>query len=111
MVKAGGHLWVGRRRALFTLAHAAAKTFATVEELFEGNLLEDAMRSGSTIPAFYVEAVAGAPRGAWPLALSERYPEDRPHLLEHLRAAATKGGFQKYLQQHVLSPRERRHRA
>src|SRR5260370_36530412 len=98
MVKAGGHLWVGRRRALFTLAHAAAKTFATVEELFEGNLLEDAMRSGSTIPAFYVEAVAVAPRGAWPLALSERYPEDRPHLLEYLRAAAPTVRFSEYIE-------------
>jgi len=105
MADAAGNIWVGRRRELFTLAHAAAKTFATVEELFEGNLLEDAMRSGSTIPAFYVEAVAVAPRGAWPLALSERYPEDRPHLLEYLRAAATKEGFQKYLEQYVLSPR------
>src|SRR5216684_7669254 len=71
MADAAGNIWVGRRRELFTLAHAAAKTFATVEELFEGNLLEDAMKSGSTIPAFYVEAVAVAPRGAWPLALSE----------------------------------------
>src|SRR5258708_20777710 len=75
MADAAGNIWVGRRRELFTLAHAAAKTIATVEELFEGNLLEDAMRSGSTIPAFYVEAVDVAPRRGWPVALRERYSE------------------------------------
>ena len=98
-----GNIWVGRRRELFTLAHAAAKTIVTVEKLFEGNLLEDALMAAGTIPAFYVEAVAIAPHGAWPLGLSEHYPEDRPHLLEYLRLAASKEGFRKYLEQHVLS--------
>lgn len=105
MADRAGNVWVGRRRELFTLAHAAAKTIVTVEQLFEGNLLEDPVRAGSTIPSFYVEAVAVVPRGAWPLGLNDYYPEDRPHLLEYLRLAASKEGFQKYLEQHVLKPR------
>ena len=97
-----GNVWVGRRRELFTMAHAAAKSVVTVEKLFEGNLLEDPLMSGNTIPAFYIEAVAISPRGAWPLGLADHYPQDRAHLIEYLRLAATDAGFQQYLNQHVL---------
>src|SRR5262249_1767147 len=102
---AAGNVWVGRRRELFTMAHAAGKSVVTVEKLFEGNLLEDKTMAAGTIPALYIEAVSVTPRGAWPLGLSEHYPEDRPHLLEYLRLAGTRPGFQQYLAQHVLSQR------
>ena len=105
MADAAGNVWVGRRRELFTMAHAALKTIATVEKLFDGNLLEDKSMAGSTIPSFYIEAVSVVPRGAWPVGLSEHYREDRPHLLDYLRLAATREGFQKYLAQSVLSRR------
>jgi len=103
MADAAGNVWVGRRRELLTMAHAAAKSVVTVEKLFEGNLLEDQAMAAGTIPAFYIEAASVVPRGAWPLGLGEHYPEDRPHLLEYLRLARTRQGFQDYLAQWVLS--------
>ena len=97
-----GNIWVGRRRDLFTLAHASARSVATVEQLHEGNLLEDEVMAAATIPAFYVEAVALAPRGAWPLKMGNLYPEDTPHILEYLRMAATERGFRRYLDDYVF---------
>lgn len=100
-----GNVWVGRRRELFTLAHASVKSVITVEEICDGNLLEDELLAGSTIPAFYVEAVALVPRGAWPLKLGSRYPEDTAHLQEYMRLAATEEGFRRYLDLYVYRRR------
>ena len=36
-----GNVWIGRQRELMTMAHAAAKTVVTVENIHAGNLLED----------------------------------------------------------------------
>ncbi len=100
-----GNVWVGRRRDLFTLAHASARSIVTVETLQDDNLLEDAVLSGATIPAFYVEAVAVAPRGAWPLKFDGHYAEDTPHLVDYIREAATEDGFRRYLDTHILTTR------
>ena len=59
------------------MAHAARSTLVTVEEIVDGNLLEDAARSGSVLPAIYVTGVAIAKRGAWPLAFAEHVPDGR----------------------------------
>lgn len=100
-----GNVWVGRRRDLFTLAHASAHSVATVETLYDGNLLDDELHASATIPAFYIEAVAIAPRGAWPLKMGELYPEDTSHLMGYIAAAATESGFKRYLDAHVLPRR------
>jgi glutaconate CoA-transferase subunit A len=99
MADRAGNVWVGRRRDLFTLAHAAATSVATVERLYDGNLLLDETRAAATIPAFYLGAVALAPRGAWPMRLEE--PEDTAHLRDYLALAATSEGFERYLDRHV----------
>src|SRR5262249_10109951 len=96
-----GNVWVGRRRELFTMAHAAATSVVTVEELFEGDLLQDESMAGSTIPSLYIRAVAVCPRGAWPMELANYYPEDTQHLVEYLRLAATEAGFREYVEKHV----------
>jgi len=97
-----GNVWVGRQRDLFTLAHAAIRSIATVERVQDGNLLDDEVMAGATIPAFYLEAVAMAPRGAWPLRLSGVYADDVPHLVAYLELAATEAGFRRYLDDHVF---------
>ena len=101
MADAHGNVWIGRQRDLMTLAHAAAKTVVTVEELHAGNLLDDPVRAAGTLPGFYVEAVAVAPRGAWPLGLPDHYGADTAHLAEYVRLAATAEGFAKYLDIYV----------
>ena len=94
-----GNIWVGRRRDLFTLAHAARTSVVTVERVVEENLLLDDTLAAATIPAFYIGAIAVAPRGAWPMRLD--YPEDTAHLRDYLALAATEDGFRRYLERHV----------
>jgi glutaconate CoA-transferase subunit A len=101
MADADGNVWIGRQRDLVTLAHASAKTIVTVEEIQPGNLLDDPVLAAGTLPGFYVEAVAVAPRGAWPLGLPDRYLADIAHLQEYARLATTADGFAQYLARHV----------
>jgi glutaconate CoA-transferase subunit A len=96
-----GNVYIGREREFATLAHAARRTVVTVEKLHDGDLLADALLAPGTLPGFYVEAVAVAPRGAWPLPLPEHYAADAAHLAEYARLAATEEGFAKYVDQYV----------
>src|SRR5262249_32625676 len=100
-----GNVWVGRRRELFVMAHASAKTVVTVEEVRDGNLLEDETLAGSTPASFYVEAVAIAKNGTWPLKFGTRAAEDTAHLQEYMRLAATEDGFRQYLDRYVYQRR------
>lgn len=101
MADRDGNVWIGRQRELVTMAHAAAKTVVTVEKIHDGNLLEDRTLAAGTLPGFYVETVAVAERGGWPLPLPEHYAWDAEHLAEYARLAATEEGFKKYLDRHV----------
>jgi glutaconate CoA-transferase, subunit A len=103
MADRAGNVFVGRDRELLTMAHAAVRTIATVEKLYDGNLMEDPALSSATVPGFYVETVAIAPRGAWPLPLLDHYPADGAHLAEYARMAATPEGFARYLDQYVYA--------
>jgi glutaconate CoA-transferase subunit A len=101
MADRAGNVWIGRQRELAAMAHAAAKTVVTVEEIRDGNLLDDPVLAAGTLAGFYVETIAVAPRGAWPLPLPDRYPGDDAHLAEYVRLAATAEGFATYLDRHV----------
>jgi glutaconate CoA-transferase subunit A len=101
MADRDGNVWIGRQRELITMAHAAEKTVVTVERLHDGNLLDDPTLAAGTLPGFYVETVAVAPRGAWPLPLPEHYAWDAEHLKEYARLAASEEGFKKYLDRYV----------
>jgi glutaconate CoA-transferase subunit A len=96
-----GNVFIGRQRELVTMAHAAEKTIVTVERLHDGNLLADATLAAGTLPGFYVEAVAVAERGCWPLPLPEHYAWDGAHLAEYAKVAATDEGFAEYLKRYV----------
>ncbi|HMK80878.1 MAG TPA: CoA-transferase [Xanthobacteraceae bacterium] len=100
-----GNVFVGRDRELSTMAHAAARTIATVEKLHDGNLMDDPALSAGTVPGFYVDTIALAPRGAWPLPLLDHYPADGAHLAEYARLAATEEGFARYLDSYVYEKR------
>src|SRR6202043_1598721 len=67
MADRAGNVWIGRQRELVTMAHAATKTVVTVEKIFEGNLLDDPTLAAGTLPGFYVETIAVAENGCWPL--------------------------------------------
>ena len=96
-----GNVWLGARRELVTMAHAARETLVTVEEVRACDLLADDALAAGTLPALYVTALAEAPEGAWPLGLPGRYEPDRDHLAEYARLAASEEGFAEYCAEHV----------
>ena len=101
-----GNVWVGRRRELATLAHASKRCFATYEEKRPGNMLDDELLAPGVITSAYVTAVAPAARGAWPLGVAGLYGIDDEHLARYARAAKTREGFQRYLDEFVCTPRK-----
>jgi glutaconate CoA-transferase subunit A len=103
MADRNGNVWIGRRRELVTMAHAASRSVVTVERLFAGDLLASEETAAGTLPALYVEAVAVAPRGAWPLPLAGEYPRDDAHLTEYVALAASEEGFRRYLDRYVYA--------
>jgi glutaconate CoA-transferase subunit A len=98
---AAGNVWVGRRRELATIAHAAKHTYVTVEEERPDDMLEDELLAPGVISAAYITATALAPRGAWPLGVAGLYGIDDEHLALYAKAAKTREGFQRYLDQFV----------
>jgi glutaconate CoA-transferase subunit A len=105
MADRAGNVWIGRERELVTMAHAAERTIVTVERIHEGNLQEDPTLAAGVLAGFYVESIAVAPRGAWPLPLPDHYGADIAHLTEYARLAATEEGFARYLERHVHAQR------
>jgi glutaconate CoA-transferase subunit A len=101
MADRNGNVYVGLQRELFTMAHAAQKTIVTAEKIYDSDLLADPLLAPATLPGFYVEAVAVAPRGAWPLPLPDHYGLDAAHLSEYAKLAATADGFAEYLDRYV----------
>ena len=98
-----GNVWIGRRKEVATIAHAAKRTFVTFEELRAGDMLEDELLAPGVVAAVYVEAAAPAKRGAWPLGVADVYGIDDAHLARYARAAKTREGFQRYLDEFVCT--------
>ena len=96
-----GNVWVGRRRELATIAHAARNTYVTVEELRPGDMLEDELLAPGVISSTYISGVARAEHGAWPLGVADVYGIDDAHLAAYAAAAKTRDGFQRYLDEYV----------
>lgn len=99
-----GNVWIGRQPELKLMAHAARETLVTVEEIRPGNLMEDETLAAAAIPAFYVNAVAKAPRGAAPLALPGHYDDDAGALRAYAAAAKTGDGLAAWLEANIFAP-------
>jgi glutaconate CoA-transferase subunit A len=99
-----GNVWIGRRRELATIAHAARRTFVTYEEKRPGSMLDDELLAPGVVTGAYVTAVAQATRGAWPLGVAGLYDIDDAHLMRYAKAARTRDGFERYLEEFVCTP-------
>jgi glutaconate CoA-transferase subunit A len=99
-----GNVWVGRRRELATIAHAAKRCFVTYEELRAGDMLEDELLAPGLISSAYITKAAAAIRGAWPLGVLGLYDIDDSHLMHYAKAAKTREGFERYLDEFVCTP-------
>lgn len=91
-----GNVFLGRDRDGMLLAHASRSALVTVEQIIDGNLLEDPARCGSVLPALYVNGVAHAPKGAWPLSFNGA-PADAPFMARYAATARTEAGFAEML--------------
>jgi glutaconate CoA-transferase subunit A len=96
-----GNVWIGVRRELMVMAHAARTTLVTVERVSDDDLLADDRTAAGTIPGLYVTAIAEAANGAWPIGLRGSYAADVEHLQLYAEMARTAEGFQRYLDEHV----------
>ena len=106
MADSEGNVWIGRRRELVTMAHAAKTTLVTVERIVEGCFFDDQQLAAGVLPGLYVSHIALAPRGAWPLGLGDEYAPDAEHLAAYARLARSDDGFADYLARYVLTPVE-----
>ncbi|MFN0039671.1 MAG: CoA transferase subunit A [Burkholderiales bacterium] len=91
-----GNVFIGREREVLLMAHAARSTLVTVDDIVDGNLLEDPARAGAVLPAIYVSGIAIANRGTWPLAF-DQVPEDSAALGRYAALARTPAGFMQCL--------------
>ena len=105
MADRAGNVWIGRQRELATMAHAAARTIATVEKIVDGDLLSNPVLAAGVLPGFYVESIAVAEKGCWPLGLPDLYAADLGHIAEYAKLAVTAEGFARYLDEHVHAKR------
>lgn len=92
-----GNVWIGPRRELMTMAHAAKETLVTVEEVVAGDLLAEDEAAAGTIPALYISTIVEAKSGAWPLAFHDAYAADAVELADYVKCAQTETGFTQYL--------------
>jgi glutaconate CoA-transferase subunit A len=92
-----GNVWIGVNGELAIMAHAAAQTLVTVEEVVEGDLMAEEATAAGAIPAVYISAVAQAHKGAWPLAFLDLYPADDSHLADYVSSARSADGFDDYI--------------
>jgi glutaconate CoA-transferase subunit A len=99
-----GNVWIGRRRELATMAHAAKTTLVTAEKIQEESLLADEKTAAGTLTSLYVSAVAEVEGGCRPLGLLGQYEPDLDQVRDYARQAKTPEGFRDYLHQYVLGP-------
>ncbi len=92
-----GNVYIGRRRELLTMAHASKETFVTVEALSDDDLFDDPKLAPGVVPAIYVNRIAVAKQGAWPIGLPEHYGADDAALSRYVQSARTEEGFRRYL--------------
>ena len=92
-----GNVFIGKEREVLLMAHAAKTTLVTVEEIVDGNLLEDPARGGAVLPSIYVSAIAVAKRGAWPLAFADLYPMDDAAIERYMSFAGSAEGIAQFL--------------
>jgi glutaconate CoA-transferase subunit A len=96
-----GNVWTGGRRDLAYTAHAARKTFVTVENIWGGNLMTDPVMAAGTLNEIYIAGSAHVPHGTWPMTLQHVHVEDTEHIKRYVAMARTDEGFNDYVQEFV----------
>lgn len=98
-----GNVWIGVRRELMLMAHAARTTLVTVERIEDRDFLADDAMAAGTIPALYISAISVVPNGARPVGLAGVYPADAAELSAYAEAAKTAEGFQRWADEVIFA--------
>ena len=92
-----GNVFISREREVLLMAQAAYRTLISVEAITDEDLLQDQARAGAVLPSIYVDAIAHAPNGAWPLGLQDYYSVDDVAIARYMGMAKTAEGFAAYV--------------
>lgn len=92
-----GNVFISREREVLLMAQAAYRTLISVEAITDEDLLQDQARAGAVLPSIYVDAIAHAPNGAWPLGLQDYYSVDDAAIARYMGMAKTAEGFAAYV--------------
>ncbi len=96
-----GNVWIGIRRELMLMAHAASKTLVSVERIVEGNLLDDPKTAAGVIPELYIDQIRVIENGAWPVGLFSEYATDSKAMASYARSVKEPdAGVQTFLDSH-----------
>ncbi len=99
LADASGNVWIGVRRELMTMAHAARRTLVSVERIVDTDLLADDRWAAGTIPSLYVDRVAPVKGGSWPLGLGNLAESDRKWIARYASEARDGQGFARMLRE------------
>jgi len=100
------HLW-GNLGITVEAAYAAKRTIITCEEIVSGDVIRsDPNRT--VIPGFLVTAVVEEPGGALPSSVQGYWRRDIEPFLDYHRRSRSLDGYREWLQEWVLSVRDRR---
>ena len=100
-----GNVWIGKRRELMVMAHAAKETLVTVEKIVDEDLLADEATAAGTLSNLYVSGIAEAKNGAWPSVLHGVYEADREEIATYAYEAKTVEGFQAFMERALTHTR------
>ncbi len=92
-----GNVWIGKRRELITLAHAAKETLVTVEKLSDNDFLADEKMAAGTLSNLYISAISKVKNGSKPLSLPGYYKSDSKVIESYAIGARTEIGFKKFV--------------
>lgn len=98
-----GNVWIGIRRELMLMAHAARKVLVTVEEVRDEDFLTDDAMAAGTIPALYIDRIACAPHGGDPVGLAGVYAPDAAAIAEYMAAAKSQDGFNAWANANIFA--------
>jgi glutaconate CoA-transferase subunit A len=84
------------------MAKAGRRVIITAERIVDGHEFESTP-DNVVIPAFMVDAVVEAPRGAWPCSCVGYYDIDSTYLGEYIAASKNEATFQQFVERRILN--------
>jgi glutaconate CoA-transferase subunit A len=100
LADAGGNVWIGVRRELMVMAHAAKASIVTADERRGESLLRDQWTAPGTIPSLYIDELAIIEGGGRPLASQGRYTAD-PAFAARYKAAFKRGEARDFIERWI----------